>query len=177
MTEHSRPDMQDWEAQINDLLDGELDATASEALKGAAEHDQDLARAIIEAYQLQQAMAAIPVEPAPARLRRKLNRIPREQKALARPAWSLPGWAGAVAMVALVAVIAVNVLGPKEPSAAELAQAQQDLKIAMAYLGKVGRETGLVIESRVGEGMNDVVTDSMIKAVEHQMEFIKENEA
>ena len=56
-----RPDMNDWEDQINALLDGELDDAQADALKGAAEQDQALARAIIEAYQLQQLMASLPV--------------------------------------------------------------------------------------------------------------------
>ena len=46
---NQRPDMNDWEAQINALLDGELDDIAADELKAAAEGDQALARAIIEA--------------------------------------------------------------------------------------------------------------------------------
>jgi ferric-dicitrate binding protein FerR (iron transport regulator) len=172
-----RPNMQDWEAQINDLLDGELGADDAERLKNAADQDQELARAIIEAYQLQQAMAAIPVEQAPASLRRKLRRVPREQRRTERSAWLQPRWAGAMAMALLVAVVAINQLGPKQPSEAEIAQAEQDLKIALAYLGKVGRRTGLEIESNVSDGMNDVVTGNLIRTIEYQMKFNKEHEA
>ena len=68
-----RPDMQDWEAQVNDLLDGELSDAEAEELKSAAEQDQALARAIIEAYQLQRMLASIPQERAPASLRKKLR--------------------------------------------------------------------------------------------------------
>ncbi len=176
----NRPDMRDWEAQINDLLDGELSDSDAERLTRAAEGDGELARAIIEAYQLQQAMANIPLERAPASLRRKLKLIPRVQRRLERPAWQQPAWLGAVAAAALVAVVAIQQLGPQEPeqpSAAEIAQAQQDLKVVLTYLGKVRRQTGLEIESRVGEGMSEVVTGSMIKAVEDQMETKKETKA
>jgi hypothetical protein len=54
MNEDRRPDMAEWEAQVNALLDGELDDQAAEALKAAALDDQALAGAIVEAYQLQQ---------------------------------------------------------------------------------------------------------------------------
>ena len=81
---------------------------------------------------------------------------------------------------ALVAVVAIQQLGPQtadEPTAAEIVQAQQDLKVVLTYLGKVRRQTGLEIESRVGEGVNEVVTGSMIKAVEDQMDTRKETKA
>ena len=55
-----------WEAQINALLDGELNQDDAELLKAEASDDRELARAIIEAYQLQKAMDEIRVERAPA---------------------------------------------------------------------------------------------------------------
>ncbi len=48
------------EEQINALLDGELSESEAEALKNAAKDDTELARKIVEAYQLQQMMAALP---------------------------------------------------------------------------------------------------------------------
>ena len=48
MSEHNRPDMAEWEAQINDLLDGELSEAQAGDLKAAAEQDTALAGAIIE---------------------------------------------------------------------------------------------------------------------------------
>jgi hypothetical protein len=65
-----RPDMQEWEEQVNALLDGELNDVQAGALKAAAASDQALAQAIIEAYQLQQALNALPLERAPDSLRR-----------------------------------------------------------------------------------------------------------
>lgn len=177
MTQDNRPDLKDWEAQINDLLDGELSDQDAGALKGAAEQDQSLARAIIEAYQLQQALAQMPVEAAPASLRRKLSRIPKEQARAERgPGFTLR-WAGALAAIPLAIVIAVTQLGPQEPSAAEIAQAEEDLRIALAYLGKVGRRTGLEIESQVSGGVNEAVTDTLFKTIDEQMPFDKEQEA
>ena len=65
MTENSH-DKENWEEKINALLDGELDPNESEQLKWAASNDQDLARSIVEAYQLQRAMEHVQVEKAPA---------------------------------------------------------------------------------------------------------------
>jgi hypothetical protein len=52
-----------------------LSGTDTEALKAAATDDQELARAIIEAHQLQQAMDAVQIERAPVNLRKRLNSI------------------------------------------------------------------------------------------------------
>jgi anti-sigma factor RsiW len=70
-----------WEQQINALLDGELNGADSEALKSAAETDVELARRIVEAYQLQRLMAELPQERAPASLTKRLLAVPAEQKA------------------------------------------------------------------------------------------------
>ncbi len=65
-----------WEDLINALMDGELSAADAELLKAEASDDRELARAIIEAYQLQQAMDDIHVERAPDSLRKRLRAIP-----------------------------------------------------------------------------------------------------
>ena len=81
-----------WEDQINALLDGELSSDDADLLKAEASDDRALARAIVEAYQLQQAMDAIDVERAPASLTRKLQAIPRKHRT--KPVFSLfqPRW-------------------------------------------------------------------------------------
>jgi anti-sigma factor RsiW len=172
-----RPDLQDWEDAINALLDGELDDQQAERLKAAASDDRALARAIIEAYQLQQALAQIPLQPAPAGLRRKLADIPRQQRKQLRPFWFQPTFVTALAAVPLL-VIAVSMRGPqqpadKQPTAAELKQAQQELAVAFSYLGKVGRMTNQEIGETVNDEMQEAVNESMMKAIQDQMEFNK----
>ncbi|MGI9291641.1 MAG: hypothetical protein ACR2QG_10250, partial [Gammaproteobacteria bacterium] len=100
MTNETKPDKDKWESQINALLEGELDDDESEALKWAATADQELARSIVEAYQLQRAMEHVHVEKAPASLSRRLKKIPRQH----RPAIFQPRWAMAFAVVPLVIV-------------------------------------------------------------------------
>ena len=85
MSENRRDAMADWEDQVNALMDGELDDSEARNLKSLVDGDSALARAIIEAYQLQRVLAAIPAEQAPASLRRKLRRIPARHRALERP--------------------------------------------------------------------------------------------
>ena len=182
-----RPDMNDWEDQINALLDGELDDAQADALKGAAEQDQALARAIIEAYQLQQLMASLPVERAPDSLRRKLAAIPEEQTSAARAVeainrkprfgWLRPQWAMALAAVPLVIALVVSQQGPKQPSEEELAQARQDLALAFAYLEKATKVTEREIEYSIGTGMRDPVRGTTIQSIVEQFKFDKEQEA
>jgi len=173
---NERPDMQDWEAQINALLDGELDEPGADALKAAARNDQSLARAIIEAYQLQQALAALPMERAPASLRRKLRRIPRERREPWLGFLLQPRWAGGMALLAVLALLLTQ-LGPRTPSDEEIAKARQELAVAFAYLDKVGARTELEIESTVGAEMNEAVTDTMVRTLKEQFAFDKENKA
>jgi anti-sigma factor RsiW len=174
---NERPHMKDWEAQINALLDGELDDAGAQALKAAARGDQRLAAAIVEAYQLQQALSALPIERAPDSLRRKLRRIPQDH---GTPWWAQlmqPRWVAAAAVLAIATLVAVTLRGPKPPSEAEIAQARHDLAIAFAYLDKVGERTGYEIQHTVNAGVSESVTEPVVKTITEQFEFSKEKEA
>ena len=189
---NQRPDMNEWEAQINALLDGELDDAAAESLKAEAEHDPALARAIIEAYQLQRLLAEIPQERAPDSLRARLQRIPAEQESAERriaearksvervsrrPRWLEPRWAMALAALPLVVALGIQFSGPKEPTDAELAQARQDLALAFAYLEKASRVTEREIEHSIGAGMRDPVTETTARAISEQFELNEERDS
>ena len=165
-----------WEEQINALLDGELSTEDAELLKAEATDDRELARAIVEAYQLQRAMDQVHVERAPRSLTNRLNAIPREHRS--RKSFSLfqPRWAMALAAVPLV-VIAVSLMRPGTPSASEVAQARQELAIAFAYLDKAGAITGREIESTVGRTMANAVTGSVNKVIQSPNLTSKEKEA
>ena len=165
-----------WEDLINALMDGELSARDAELLKAEASDDRELARAIIEAYQLHRAMDDIHVERAPASLRKRLRSIPGEHRR--RPAFSLlqPRWAMALAAIPLV-IIAVSLMRPDTPSASEVAQARHEMAIAFAYLDKAGVITGREIESNVGQTIADAVTYSVDRAIESQNLSSKEKEA
>jgi len=164
-----------WEELINALMDGELNPVDAEALKAEAADDRDLARAIIEAHQLQQAMDEVRVERAPNSLRKRLRAIPREYRRT--PVFSLlqPRWAMALAAIPLV-IIAVSLMRPDTPSASEIAQARHDMAIAFAYLDKAGVITGREIESSVGQTMADAVTESVNRAIQSQGLTSKEKE-
>ena len=164
-----------WEDRINALLDGDLNAADAEALKAEASDDRHLARAIVEAYQLQQAMDAVRVERAPASLRKRLSAVPREQRRTSGSSLFHPRWAMALAVIPLT-VIVVNLMQPERPSDAEIAKARQDLAIAFAYLDKAGSITGREIESKVGHTMADALSGSVNRTINLQNEDSKENE-
>ena len=164
------------EQQINALLDGELSSVDADQLKAAATDNRDLARAIVEAYQLQQAMDTIHVERAPASLRKRLRAVPRKH---GLALWSKPlqpRWAMALAAVPVV-IIAIGLMQPTTPSASEIAQARQDLAIAFAYLDKAGQFTGREIELTVGETMVDAVAGHMIRNIKLRQQHSKEKKA
>lgn len=173
MTEHQKLDKEEWEEQINALLEGELDQEASEALKWAATADQELARSIVEAYQLQRAMESVQVEKAPASLRRSLKQIPRQH----RPAIFQPRWVAAFAVVPII-IVSVFLLRAIEPGTvpvtqpdaemAKLEQARQDLAVAFAYIDQVSDRTSNQIESEIGGNMSKAVTGSIFKSINQQ---------
>lgn len=185
MSDHIEPDP--IEARINALVDGELDEAQAAALKAEAERDPALAGAIIEAYQLRQLMDTLPVEPAPASLRRKLKAVPREQQAREGTggwwsSWLRPGaprWSAGLALAAvpLAVMLVVAQLGPKQPTPAELAQAEHDLVVAMAYLQKATRVTEREIENTIGSGLGRPVTEETARALAAPFEFDKERDA
>jgi len=150
----------EWESQVNALLDGELDEESTAALKQAAGEDHELARAIIEAYELQRGMERLGIERAPSSLRRKLRQIPRAQKPFLRQRrWVM---ATAMACVPLLAVLIVF-MQPKEPSAAEVEQARRDLALAFTYIDKVGYRTGDYLQNVLGTELRTGVTDNISK--------------
>ncbi len=165
-----------WEGRINALLDGELNEADTDLLKAKAADDHDLAQAIIEAYRLQQAMEAIHVERAPDSLRKKLRTIPRKHRSKASFNIFQPRWAVALAAIPLV-VITFSLMQPKTPSRQEIAQARQDLAVALAYLDKAGQFTGREIESAVGNTMSDAIAGTVIRNIKSQYENSKEKEA
>ena len=164
-----------WEEQINALLDGELSTADADLLKAEASDDRDLARAIIEAYQLQKAMDEIRVERAPDSLRKRLRSIPRQQRPAPMFRILQPRWVMALAAVPLV-LVSVSLMKPDTPSADELAKARQEMAIAFAYLDRAGVITGREIESKVGQTMADAVTGSVNKAIQSQNLLSKEKE-
>ena len=164
-----------WEEKINALLDGDLSHADAELLKSEAADDRELAKAIVEAYQLQRAMEAIKVEKAPPSLTRKLNAIPRKESARPLFGFLQPRWVMAMAVVPLV-LFSVSLMQPETPSADEIAKARQEMAIAFAYLDKAGMITGREIESTVGDTLSNAVTGSLNKAIQSQNEHAQEKE-
>lgn len=177
------------EARINALLDGELSEEAAQALQRDAARDHALAQAIVEAYRLQRDMEALGSERAPASLRRRLKRIPREQAE--RPRWlgsrvgsgAWPRWVTlpALASVPLI-VIAVALMQParhpeqpRQPTAAEVAQARQDLALAFDYLDRVAFRTSEEIQQVVGGELRRNVKDVLSEHIPYTEQHRKED--
>lgn len=151
----------EWESQVNALLDGELDEQSTAALKRAAGEDHELARAIIEAYELQRCMDHLRIERAPASLRKKLRRIPRDQQTIS----NRRRWVMATAAIAFVPLIAISLIlmQPRQPSPADVDQARRDLALAFSYIDKVGYRTGDYLHNVLGTELRTGVTDNLSK--------------
>ena len=171
MTIKKHEDLPAWESQVNALLDSELDEASTDALKQAAGEDHELARAIIEAYQLQRSMDSIGIEKAPASLRRKLRDIPRNNRQSKRPR----RWVMTTAMASIpLLAIGLVLMQPQQPSRADVEQARQDLAVAFNYIDKIGNMTGDRIHSVLGSELSNGVTDNISKHIPFTEQSLKE---
>jgi anti-sigma factor RsiW len=181
----------DWEIEINALLDGELDEAAASALAAAAAEDRVLALAIVEAWQVHKNLDQLRPETAPASLRRKLRRIPREQKAATgRLVFAMPRWlpAGGLAAMVLVAVamllnepagrtvISSQATASRSASdAARREQTRRELAIAFFYLDKAGLRLGQEIREVLNDELSAPVKDELSKHMPYVGPAHKEN--
>ncbi len=162
MTTDNRDELSAREAQINALLDNELDEASAASLKQAAENDHELAQAIIAAYQLQRGMDSVGIEQAPASLRRKLRAIPGNNR---RRRWPRR-WVMTTAMASIpLLIIGLTLMQAQQPSRAEVEQARQDLAVAFTYIDKVGLMTGEQIQQVLGTELRRDVTGNISKYI------------
>ena len=117
------------------------------------------------------------MERAPARLRRRLRRIPREERQRERPwGWQPPRWALAPAFAVVpLLVIGLVLMQPRQPSEAEIEQARQDLAVAFAYLDKVGYRTGAEIQNVLDREISHGVKDNLSRHIPFTEQAHKEN--
>jgi len=130
--------------------------------------------------QLDALMEQLTVEKAPASLTRRLKAIPREQgRAGSRWSWltppQFPRWAMAPAFAAIpLLVVAVMLMQPRQPSAAEVEQARQDLIVAFTYMDKVGVRTGSEIQTILGSELRRGVKDTLSEHLPFTEQSLKE---
>ena len=134
--------------------------------------------------QIDRIMEQLTVEKAPATLSARLHRIPDEEGRKTRSnnqrwAWlkagPFPRWAMAPAFAAVpLLVLAIVVMQPRQPSAAEVEQARQDLVTAFAYLDKVGLRTGNEIQTVLGSELRHSVKDTLSEHIPFTEQSLKE---
>lgn len=193
MNGHEPTDLADREADINALLDGELDEVTAAKLKAAAAEDSILAQAIVGAWQLQQGMDQLQLEKAPTTLKRRLRRIPREQLVLSRRSiLGMPRWVAAVGMASVLLVTAAIMLGgpsgqntelPRQAALgpeidpARVREARRELGIAFSYLDKAGFRVGRQIQDVLSEELSAPVKDNLSKHIPYIGQPRKEKHA
>ena len=130
--------------------------------------------------ELDSLMEQLTIEKAPASLRRRLQRIPREERGRAG-FWSwlfpeqFPRWAMAPAFAAVpLLVLAVVLMQPRQPSAADVEQARQDLAVAFSYMDKVGLRAGSEIKTVLGGELRRGVKGPLSEHIPFTEQSLKE---
>ncbi|QFU76876.1 hypothetical protein EY643_15135 [Halioglobus maricola] len=130
--------------------------------------------------ELQQALADLPTEPMPASLQRRLQRIPAEQLALEREPWWRRAWLRPALACAVIAVpLALGLAVQQRQIQAQerqLAQAQQDLNVALGYLQQANERVASQVVTSLGSGVARPVTDTTIQVIEKPLETTREYE-
>ena len=147
------------EAQINALLDGELDDADRAALERAAENDPALADAVAAALELHKLLGSMPRTAAPRRLRRRLLAVGGRRFS---DVW-LSG--GALLAALAVAVVVMFPRQPAHPSEAELAQAQRELALALGYIERTSARTREIIDQELDVGLFRPITENTATAL------------
>jgi anti-sigma factor RsiW len=139
--------------QLEAWVDGTLEGESRARMAAAIAADPQLKAAAERAAAVRRALRALPQEPVPAGLRRRLLAIPARSGATRRPLlW--PALASAAAAAAVVGISLWFAPTPPAPTE-EQAAAMQDLEVAMRYLQKSARITQGQVTSAVGGGLRD----------------------
>jgi len=122
--------------------------------------------------QIKAMLKELEIERAPASLRARLKRIPKEESAGSRRWLGMPRWVpvGAMAAVPLLVLAMVMMtqsptVGPEQPeyTEAEILRARQDVLTAFAYLERVGERTGRRIEGELAKELSSGVNDNVAR--------------
>jgi hypothetical protein len=124
---------------------------------------------------LDELLARLEIERAPASLTHRLRRIPAEQQtrgATARPWWSrlLPTgaplrWAAAPALAAALIALGVVLLQPRQPSPADIREAREELALAFSYIDQAGLRAGSEISSVLGLELRRTVKENLSRNI------------
>ena len=157
-----------WQKAIDDLLDGTLSADEAKALRQEAARDAQLAKAIIDAYQIQNELESLGMEQAPESLQKRLRAIQSEQRRGRSPQMR---WIGGLAASTAALLLVVGITQDlKKPSDTEIAQARAELAVAFGYLNTIGHKAGLEMKQEIGDTMQDALVKGIREGVSNKQE-------
>jgi anti-sigma factor RsiW len=164
---------EDWEQQINALIDGELGRDEVAALMAAAAQEPEFRRQLETAQQLQQVLHQLPAQRAPRSLRRKLRRIGEADRN--ERAASIPWWRWGAIAVSIPVLLMVSIGDkPQVPSTAEIEQGRRDLAVALGYLGRAGQKVALEVDLSISRGVVGSIRENTVQALRHQIDTQEE---
>jgi hypothetical protein len=121
---------------------------------------------------LQQALADMPLERAPAGLRRRLRDIPRRDR---RPFRLQPRWSLALALVPfLLAGLLFQQQRQQRELEQELAQARQDLAQALHYLERANERAGASVMEAMELGVGQPVSRTTYSVLHEHLDLTQE---
>ncbi|MCF6226066.1 MAG: hypothetical protein L3J22_07175 [Xanthomonadales bacterium] len=155
---------QTFDDAIEELLAGDMDMQQAERLKQASASDQAMASTIIDAWALRKGLDELEIESVSATLEARLLAIPDQSQSQTRNnrfAWLNPAnwqtgqsWAiGSALAMSLIIAIGIN----SQPNRAEILQAREDIRIALAYLGKSLNQADQLTRDELNQQMHKIL--------------------
>jgi anti-sigma factor (TIGR02949 family) len=133
---------------LETFVDGDLPAAGRARIRTHLDSCPSCAAELALAEAIQRELRALPVPDCPPELLRKVVPFTRPERRTARPFRS----ALAAALLAAAVGASVFFLGPfrqEEPDPREVAQATEEARYALAYVGQVSRRAGLTLRDRL----------------------------
>lgn len=167
-------DNPELEQRLARLLDGDLSDAELARLHADAATDPELVSALTDTLALQTLLGELPVQRAPASLRRRLRVIPYQQWQLV-PSWRVtPRWLGACAVLLLAIVLLGKQHIAEQPDPEQLRIARHELALALAYLDRANRQSAHLLETTIERGVNRPITEHTVTPLAKQLAFDQE---
>jgi anti-sigma factor RsiW len=158
-----------YDGRVEAFIDGELPDNEARMFAARLKVDRQLKQSVKDAISLQGTLRALPARKCP-------KSVSQQVFAQTGTGWQFgwnPGWNWAAAATAAVFAIALSLSllspqysEPSQPSSAELAQARQDLAIAMAYLGRASSVAGREVSRQI---INEGFVRPVSRGLQHSL--------
>jgi anti-sigma-K factor RskA len=178
-------DKHEWQKSLDDFLKNNPQSADTRVLARAlaevsSDNEAEYASNIADletALHIEQNIDAIGLQATSTDLQNRLNAIaqPSKDSTVIWPVFKsnwrkISAIAASVVLVAFFYSAGLTQHAPQQPSLAEIKQAEQELKIAFAYLAKAQTQSSQKLQQTLDENIQQPINNSLLRPLEHLKE-------